>query len=184
MALVGSVALAVLILVTLDVDFLNYIVAVLVLVTLGWFLGKLAQWATTFFVLTTERVIYRSGLVSKKGTEIPLDNISAVLFSQRAFERVLGLGDITVQSSAAQGDAVFDDIRRPGLVQKRIYEEMNAQKERDAQRYGRAGAAASGSLPPPASVPEQIAQLAALRDQGHLTEAEFEHKKADLLRRM
>jgi hypothetical protein len=34
------------------------------------------------------------------------------------------------------------------------------------------------------SVPEQIEQLAALRDRGMLTDAEFQAKKADLLSRM
>jgi len=36
----------------------------------------------------------------------------------------------------------------------------------------------------PANVPEQIQQLASLRDQGILNDAEFEAKKADLLSRM
>jgi hypothetical protein len=37
---------------------------------------------------------------------------------------------------------------------------------------------------PGAAVPEQIEQLARLRDQGHITAAEFEAKKAELLNRM
>jgi hypothetical protein len=43
------------------------------------------------------------------------------------------------------------------------------------------GAPATGAMP---NVPEQIAQLATLRDQGVLSPAEFEAKKAELLRRM
>ena len=39
-------------------------------------------------------------------------------------------------------------------------------------------------VPAPANVPEQIQQLASLRDQGILNDAEFEAKKADLLSRM
>ena len=35
-----------------------------------------------------------------------------------------------------------------------------------------------------ASVPEQIEQLVHLRDQGHITAAEYEQKKAQLLERM
>jgi hypothetical protein len=35
-----------------------------------------------------------------------------------------------------------------------------------------------------ASVPEQIEQLAALRDKGHISAQEFESKKAALLERM
>jgi hypothetical protein len=36
----------------------------------------------------------------------------------------------------------------------------------------------------PAGVPEQIEQLAHLRDEGHITDAEYEAKKAELLDRM
>ena len=35
-----------------------------------------------------------------------------------------------------------------------------------------------------ASITDQVNQLAQLRDQGHITEAEFQTKKADLLNRM
>jgi uncharacterized membrane protein YdbT with pleckstrin-like domain len=168
-------------------SWLSWILGVAIVVCLLWFLVSLAQWATTYFVLTSQRVIYRSGLVSKKGTEIPLDGISAVLFSQRVFERMLGLGDVTIQSSAREGDAVFDDIRRPSQVQKAIYEEISANEDRRAQRLsGYVGTHMPQQAPAPAapSAADQISQLAALREQGHITEEEFQAKKAELLRRM
>ena len=37
---------------------------------------------------------------------------------------------------------------------------------------------------PGAAVPDQIQQLAKLREQGHITDAEFEAKKAELVGRM
>ncbi len=37
---------------------------------------------------------------------------------------------------------------------------------------------------PAASVPDQIEQLAHLRDQGHITPEEYEQKKSELLGRM
>lgn len=44
--------------------------------------------------------------------------------------------------------------------------------------------AAAGPATAPAGIPEQIAQLAKLRDAGVLTDAEFNTKKAELLARM
>ena len=44
--------------------------------------------------------------------------------------------------------------------------------------------AAAAAAAPSADIPEKIAALAALRDQGHITAAEFEAKKAELLERM
>jgi hypothetical protein len=43
---------------------------------------------------------------------------------------------------------------------------------------------AAAPASPGAAVPDQIEQLARLRDQGHITDAEFEAKKAELLDRM
>ena len=48
--------------------------------------------------------------------------------------------------------------------------------------YG--GAAAAASPAPAASIPAQIAELDQLRQQGVLSQAEFEAKKAQLLERM
>jgi uncharacterized membrane protein YdbT with pleckstrin-like domain len=181
-ALAGAVLLGAIVLANLDVQAIELLVALLILVALGWFLLHLTRWVSTWFVLTSERVVYREGLVAKRSIEIPLDSISAVLFEQRIVERMLGFGDITIQSSASEGDAVFNDIRKPSLVQKTIYEEMSASKDRDARRASRH---AQPMMPGPApTIPDQIAQLANLRDQGVISDAEFQAKKADLLRRM
>lgn len=56
--------------------------------------------------------------------------------------------------------------------QMREFENLRAAIEAAMQR---------GAQPQAASVPEQIAQLAALRDRGILTEAEFAAKKTNLL---
>lgn len=53
---------------------------------------------------------------------------------------------------------------------------------RDKFRGDPAAAAADGAGG--SSIPDQIAQLASLRDQGVLSSAEFEAKKGELLRRM
>jgi len=56
----------------------------------------------------------------------------------------------------------------------------------DAQEFikGRADAALDTAVAPRSNVPEQIEQLARLKDAGILTEAEFAEKKAELLRRL
>ncbi|MDP2623708.1 MAG: PH domain-containing protein, partial [Actinomycetota bacterium] len=46
-------------------------------------------WWFTHYVLTNERLIRRSGILSRKGKEIPLENINDMSFSQTILERVL-----------------------------------------------------------------------------------------------
>jgi len=152
------------------------IVAVVVIATLMAFGSRYAKWSTTEFVVTTERVISRSGVVSKNGIEIPLDRINTVFFEQQAFERLLGSGDLGIESAGEGGRQTFTNIRKPSMVQAEIYAQKEGFEDRRLRRMGAAGASSG-----PASVADEIAKLDALRQQGILTEAEFQAKKIELL---
>ncbi|MGV3759493.1 MAG: PH domain-containing protein [Actinomycetota bacterium] len=157
---------------------LEALAGILVLISLVWFGITYARWVTTNFVVTTDRLIYRHGVLSKKGIEIPLERVNTVFFSQSIVERVLGSGDLVIESAGEQGRQNFSNVRKPSAVQNEIYRQMEANENRKFDRIG------GGPRPAEASIPEQIQQLDALRQQGVLTEAEFQAKKADLLRRM
>ena len=152
----------------------------LVLGGLAWFGVAYARWATTNFVVTSERVISRSGLVAKQGIEIPLDRINTVFFNQGVFERMVGQGDLGVESAGEGGRQDFKNIRKPNLVQNEIYRQKEALESRKLHRMGTAGAGA-GTAP---DIPEQNARLDQLRRDGLLSDAEFEAKKQELLGRM
>ena len=156
------------------------IVGLLVLATLGAFAMRYAKWTTTEFVVTTERVISRKGIVAKNGIEIPLDRINTVFFEQSAFERLAGSGDLGIESAGEGGRQTFTNIRKPNMVQAEIYAQKERFEERRLDRIGQASASAAEA----ASIPDQIAKLDELRRNGVLTDLEFETKKAELLKRM
>ena len=56
-------------------DVLRFVFGLGILVALGYFAQRYARWTSTNFVVTNERVISRSGVVAKKGIEIPLDEL-------------------------------------------------------------------------------------------------------------
>jgi membrane protein YdbS with pleckstrin-like domain len=201
-ATVVAVLLALLVLVYgPDWDWLRLVAAVLVLASLVWLAERYVHWVTTYFILTTDRVIYRQGIVAKRGMEIPLQRINTIFFSQRFFERVLGLGDLKIESASRTGAEVFEDIRNPDRVQHEIYGQMEAVENRGFDRLsdklaqGPASGSSPPSVPPPApamvappspapSVGDRIAELHRLHTQGAITDAEFEAKKAELLEQM
>jgi uncharacterized membrane protein YdbT with pleckstrin-like domain len=166
--------------------------AVLVVAWAIWLGCKYLAWARTYFVVTNQRVIYRTGIVARRGAEIPLDRITNINFSQRMFERMIGAGNLEIQSAGEQGTTSFDFVRHPDGVQQEIYREMAAQERRTAntgadavgEAVAKAMAGSGTPAPAAASVPEQIEQLARLRDAGHITPAEYEAKKSELLGRM
>ena len=142
-----------------------------------WFGSRLIQWATTHFVVTTERLIFRNGLIAKHGRDIPLDRINDISSHQSILERILRSGDLLIESAGEQGQQRFSNIRRPEPVKKEIYKQAEAHEERE--RFGGSVQRQGGG-----SVPDQIAALADLLEKGHISEAEFAAKKADLLNRM
>ena len=158
--------------------------AVFLVVWPGWVLLKDLDWRFTHFVLTSERVIFRTGVIAKRGVEIPLGRINNINFNQGVWERVIGAGDLEIESAGRDGQSSFTDVRHPDGVQQEIYRMMEEFERKRASWSHTPGVAPTVAVAPGASVPDQIAQLAALRDQGALTDAEFEAKKQELLKRM
>lgn len=147
----------------------------LILVSVGWLAARYAVWSTTNFTLTTDRLIYRAGVVRKEGREIPLERINDISCSQSVFERMIRAGDIVTESGGERGQQSFSDLPKPFEVQNAIYREIERAQARDADRM-------SGNRP--LSIPEQIEKLDELRKRGVLTGAEFEAKKQQLLDRL
>jgi uncharacterized membrane protein YdbT with pleckstrin-like domain len=137
---------------------------------LAWPLPPIVRWATSHFVVTTDRLINRTGWFAKHSMEIPLENISDVRFNQSVIERIIGAGDLTIESPGEFGQERFTDIRKPEFVQKTIYETTEANQRRMVAPSG-----------PPTSVADELEKLAELRREGTISEEEFQAQKARLL---
>jgi uncharacterized membrane protein YdbT with pleckstrin-like domain len=138
-------------------------------------------WATSHFVVTSDRVIHRSGWLAKRSMEMPLERINDVTFTQSVFERVVGAGSLRIQSASEYGQNHFRDIRRPEDVQKLIYEMAEAN---EARMRG-SGEATTETIDTEADSPlAGIERLARMKDKGIISEEEFETQKRRLLGRL
>jgi len=115
------------------------------------------KWYFTFFV--------REGVLARRGVEIPLERVNNVNFAQSIFERILGGGDLLIESASEDGQQLFSDIRKPEQVQNIIQEAIHA--------------SGSDSFVED-SVVEQLERLEALLNRGSITQAEFEDQKRRL----
>ncbi|MFA5566380.1 MAG: PH domain-containing protein [Acidimicrobiia bacterium] len=187
-ALAAAVIVGVFIFTKTNVQALNILAGLAILATLAWFIQAYVAWTSTHFVLTSDRLIHRRGVVSRSGIEIPLERINTVFSHQSIFERLIGAGDLVIESASAEGRQEFDDMRHPDTIQNEIYVAMEANRNRTFNQSVAAATAAarpvSEPVDPQASVPEQIEQLHSLKERGLITDAEFEAKKAELLGRM
>jgi uncharacterized membrane protein YdbT with pleckstrin-like domain len=164
-------------------DWLLVVVGVLVLVALARVVTRYAVWTTSEFVVTTDRLVLRSGVVSKRGIEIPLERVNTVFFSQRLRERLLRYGDLVVESGGERGRQVISDVPHPERVQSVIH---GAMEDEEDIREGRTSHHTTATATPTdrESVLDQIERLDQLRQRGVISDAEFETKKAQLLERL
>ena len=172
-ALIGFIVLSIAVQATIENDAVRLVSAVPVVWAMLWFLVRYAKWATTNFVVTTDRLIHRTGVIAKQGKEIPLERLNDITFNQSIFERLIGAGDLLIESGGERGQQTFHDVRKPALVQNIIYREIEAAQSRDAER--------AAGFRPGMSIPDQIDKLDDLRRRGVITQAEFDAKKAKLL---
>ena len=123
----------------------------------------------TYFVVTDRRVIYRTGVLSKRGVEIPLERINNINF-HRVIDRIIGAGDRDIES-AGQTVEPFRLRALPTACSTRSTARWKAQHAQNFVQVRRL----APRLPLQhlrRGVPEQIEQLAQLKAQGHITDAE------------
>jgi uncharacterized membrane protein YdbT with pleckstrin-like domain len=178
--LIAAIAIGIAAFAALDNVAINSLAGLLLLAALIAFGIRYAQWATTNFVVTTDRLIYRHGVLAKHGIEIPLERVNTVFFHQGIFERMLGSGDLVIESASETGQQHFTDVRKPSAVQNEIYRQMEANENR---KFDRAGSALSQNAGQ-GSIPAQIRELETLRREGVLSDEEFYQAKQELLGRM
>jgi len=134
-----------------------------------WLVTRYGRWLTTHFVITNRRVIFRTGLLTKRGIEIPIDRVNTVYFHQGIFERMVGAGDLLIESGGESGQQRFTDIRQPDRVQRVLHAEMEARELR--------GRGADGVV----DIADQLEKLESMLMRGTLTDDEFERQKRRLL---
>lgn len=155
-------------------------IALTVAVLLGWYVLAVLpflRWYFTSFVLTSDRLITRQGVIAKHSKEIPLERINDVAFSQSILERFLGAGDLLLESAGERGQNKITNVRKPEQVQLMIYKETEMNNARMMQPGG-------GMKPTEASVAKQLEELKALNDQGIVSDEEYENKRQELLKRL
>jgi len=159
---------------TFDEQILDVIVGVAgTLFLLMYSVRRVVDWATSHFVVTSDRIIHRRGWIAKYSMDVPLEAINDVRFEQGIVDRTIGAGTLIVQSASEAGRQVFDHIRNPEEVQKTIYH----QGELNQQRMMGRGAA----QPQAPSTTAELERLADLRARGVLTEEEFQEQKRRIL---
>jgi uncharacterized membrane protein YdbT with pleckstrin-like domain len=150
-----------------------YVVLALWLAAAVWCAMAVIRYLTTEFVVTSSRIIFRRGLLTQASTEIPLDRVTNTSLTRSLLERLLGDGDLVVESAGRDGQSVFSDIPDPERVSRLIHQLVDSRQVPGTQVSADTGTAHS--------LADQLERLAALHASGALNDAEFDAAKARLL---
>jgi uncharacterized membrane protein YdbT with pleckstrin-like domain len=90
----------------------------------------LLRWRTTHYVITTHRLLFREGILSRRGRDIGLSRITDVSYRQSLWDRIINSGTITIESAGDSGATVLERIPDSEGVQQLL----NYMVEEDADR--------------------------------------------------
>ena len=76
---------------------------------------------TNYVMAISDCVIFRTGVIPRRGIETPLGHVNNVLFNQSLLERLIGAGDSLIESGGESGQQTFTDVRSPDRVQNSIH---------------------------------------------------------------
>lgn len=152
---------------------------VIFLLPLATMIRDILNFTNRQFVITNRRVMQISGIFNKTVADSSLEKVNDIKMVQTAMGRVFDFGDIEILTASELGVNLFRQIEHPVRFKTAL---LNAKENLDLREdMGTTGRTGPGGKE---SIPALIAQLEALRQQGVLTEAEFQQKKSDLLARM
>jgi uncharacterized membrane protein YdbT with pleckstrin-like domain len=118
------------------------IVAVVVVVLVVWVIRPFLAWYSTQYVFTDHRIIVRTGVVARKGRDMPLSRVNDVSFSHSLVERFLNCGTLQVESAGTQGQLVIHSVPNVEQIQRDIYRLHDEDDERRRRQYDRPGGSA------------------------------------------
>jgi membrane protein YdbS with pleckstrin-like domain len=85
------------------------IVWLLFLVVLGWLAVKIWTWLENYFVVTSQRLMLTTGLVTRTVNMMPLGKVNDMSFKRSSSGRLFGYGEFVVESAGS--DAALSHIQ-------------------------------------------------------------------------
>jgi uncharacterized membrane protein YdbT with pleckstrin-like domain len=109
------------------------VLAAAVLLLLAVVVVPLLRWRTTHYVITTHRLLFREGVLARRGRDIGLARITDVSYSQTLWERIINSGTLTIESAGEGGATVLRHIPDSDGVQQLLNHMIEEDADRRAQ---------------------------------------------------
>lgn len=116
-------------------DVLQLVIWGLALLAILVLVGKpLLSWLTTQYTVTNRRLITRTGIITRRGHDIPLIRISDVAYEHGLIDRVLGCGTLVISDASERGRVKLHDIPHVEQVHLKVSDQLHGGREQDPTR--------------------------------------------------
>jgi len=125
--------------------------------------------------ITEESIVYKRGIFSISKNEVKHQDVRRVDSSQGLIQRLFSIGNVFIFTTGdmaeiqLRGYEEHEQIKNLISEQRKLYESKSSHSNNSVQNI---------------DIPEQIKKLNSLKEDGLITEEEFENKKKDLLQKM
>lgn len=156
-----------------------YAAAALLLLALVLFAIRGIRARTDEFVVTDRRILHKVGVFAHETRQCPLERIQDVTVDQSFWGRLLGYGDLAIETASERGQILFPTIEHPEALRTAIWTHVGT----GGVTVGSPVPAAAAAAPPgSATAAERLAELNDLKNRGLITPEEFDAKRRALVR--
>lgn len=175
------------------IGFLQYYGWIAALVGVLYFLYAYWDWKVDIWVVTNLRVIDETGLLNHYAKESPLEKINNVSYDQNIWGRIFNYGHVEIQTAAEIGATDYFNVHQPKRLKDTITlaqsEYKNMQLTSQARQMAAAmgwqstatGAMGQGAGVSGHNIASELEKLHQLKQQGILTDDEYNRAKSKLL---
>jgi uncharacterized membrane protein YdbT with pleckstrin-like domain len=102
------------------------VVLVLIIASVLWAGLRILRWRFATYHLTDKRIIMEGGILSRTAETIPLDRIQNTVIHRPLGDRLIGAGDIEIESAGRDGVEVLHRIPKAETFYNELLTTMNA----------------------------------------------------------
>ena len=157
---------------------LAWLAGVVLVVGLFVLLFRTIRASADEFVVTDRRIIHKLGFFSHETRQCPLARVQDITVDQSFWGRLLGYGDLGIETASEGGQILFPTIANPEALRTAIWTHVGTGGVSASAPPG--GLSTGGSHA--ASPADRLAKLAELKNQGLITPEEFEAKRRDIVK--
>lgn len=155
------------------------------------------NWKNNLWCITNLRVVDESGFFTRYSKESPLDKINNIEFDQSIWGRLMGYGNVDIQTAAELGESTYELIADPQLLKDTI---THAQEEyKNTIAYKQATqlalaiaktnqantftpiASSASTIHPQQLIADELQKLFDLLQRGAITQEEYLQQKNKLM---